>query len=73
MKSQVSFCFDGEHNKQPIIDILRNRLKGLKYEVKKENDFVYRIYVASDGDEQTTFDVCYGIQDHVVIDHSLTF
>lgn len=70
MFSQVSFKFDGEHNKEFVIRILKERLKGLKYKIEKEGRNVYRIYVASSEGEEKTFEVCYGIQSFVVIDHN---
>jgi len=62
MKSQVSFKFDGLHNKESILHILKQRLEGLKYKIEKEGRDVYRIYVASKEGGNKTFEVCYGIQ-----------
>ncbi len=70
MKSQVSFKFDGSHNKPFIINILKSRLKGFRYKIENESQFVYRIYVASEEGEQRTFDECYKIQCFVVYDYS---
>lgn len=71
MKSQVSFLFDGEHNKQPIIDMLSHNLAGVKYVIKKENKFVYRIFVAANGSVEQTFKECRKIQSNSVIDTSV--
>ena len=68
MKSQVSFKFDGEHNTEFVIKILKNRLKGVKYKIELETRNVYRIYVASIEPKEKTFSVCYGIQCFCVYD-----
>ena len=70
MTSQVSFKFDGKHNQQLIVNILKKKLKGLKYMVEKESQYNYRIYVASLEDEKKTFDVCYSVQSSVVYDYN---
>ena len=70
MKSQVSFKFDGEHNKQGVLNVLNQNLKGLKYKIEKETRNVYRIYVASEEGEDKTFKVCYGIQCFCVRDYN---
>lgn len=70
MTSQVSFKFDGEHNIQLLVSILKQRLKGLKYKIETESRNIYRIYVASLEDKQKTFDVCFGIQCFVVYDYN---
>lgn len=72
MISQVSFKFDGEHNKQPVVSALKQRLKGLKYEIEAEGRNVFRIYVASLEDKEKAFSVCYGIQCFAVYDHGRT-
>lgn len=68
MTSQVSFKIDGEHNKAPLISILKNKLKGLKYKIEHENEYVFRVYVASSEDKKKTFNVCYNIQCFSVYD-----
>lgn len=70
MKSQVSFVFDGEHNKQGILNVLNQNLKGLKHKFEKEGRNVYRIYVAAKESEKKTFEVCYGIQCFCVKDYN---
>jgi len=70
MKSQVSFKYDGSHNKELIVKILKSRLKGLKYKVEQEVSNVFRIYVASTESEEKTFSVCYGIQCFCVLDYN---
>ena len=68
MKSQVSFKFDGSHNKQPIVDLLNNRLPGMKYVIEKLSDYVYRIYVVSTAHEAKTLNICQGIQNFAIYD-----
>jgi hypothetical protein len=68
MKSQVSFKFDGEHNKQPVVNILKQRLKGLKYKIETETKNVYRIYVGSSQTTEEVFNICYGIQCFAILD-----
>ncbi len=70
MKSQVSFKCEGEHTKQQIINILTGKLKGFKYIIENENEFVYRIYIASEETEEKTFNICYNIQSNVVFDYT---
>lgn len=72
MKSQVSFKFDGEHNTNLIISILKKRLQSVKYQVEKETRNVFRIYVASTDKKEKTFAVCYGIQCFAVYDFTRT-
>jgi hypothetical protein len=69
-KSQVSFKFDGGHNKNLVVGILQRRLKGLKYKIENESRNVYRIYLASTESKEKTFDVCFGIQCFCVYDFS---
>lgn len=68
MTSQVSFKFDG--NKEPILNLLKQQLRGLKYKIETEGQNVYRIYVASLEDEKKTFDVCSKIQCFAVYDYN---
>jgi len=68
MNSQVSFKFDGEHNKQPIISILGQRLEGLKYKIETNSNNIYRIYVASMESKEKTLNVCRGIQSNAIFD-----
>jgi hypothetical protein len=70
MKSQVSFKFDGSHNQQPVVDVLKSRLKGLKYKIEQETNHVYRIYVASTATEEETLMVCKGIQHYALYDYN---
>ena len=71
MKSQVSFEFDGEHNKDGIANILRMRLTGVRYKFKTIDSRanLHRVFVASD-DKEKTFEVCRGIQCFCVWDNS---
>jgi hypothetical protein len=70
MTSQVSFKFDGEHNKSFLLKTLKSKLKGFKYKIENENSHktVFRIYVASLESAKKTFDVCFAIQCNVVYD-----
>ena len=70
MKSQVSFKFDGEHNKGIVIGILREKLMDFRYKLETEGQNVFRIYVASSESKEKTYEVCYGIQSFVVYDQS---
>lgn len=66
MKPQVSFKFDGEHNKQPIIDLLNQRLVEMEYTIKKSGKNVYEMLVASKGTVEETFLECVKIQTDAV-------
>lgn len=68
MVSQVSFKFDGSHNADPIVSILKKRLQNLKYKIEKEGQFVYRIYVGSTQTKEETLNVCKGIQHFAMYD-----
>ena len=69
MRSQVSFKFDGHHNVTPVLDILRNKLPGLKHKLELSNGF-YTIYVRSSLSKEQTFHACYGIQCFVIYDET---
>lgn len=68
MKSQVSFKFDGQHNKEIIISILKSRLENFKYKIEYEGSHIYRIYVGSSESKEKTMIVCKGIQCYAVYD-----
>ena len=67
MESQVSFKFDGEHNKAPVLAILRKKLEGFRYEMVNEPSCI-KIYVASTQSKEETLNVCKGIQNFALYD-----
>lgn len=69
MKSQVSFKFDGEHNKPYIIKILK-QLKGMKYLIENINNHVFRIYVGAEETEEKVMKICKGMQSSAVYDYN---
>ncbi len=58
MNSQASFVFDGEHHKEAVVAMLRQRLKGLRHLIESSGRFAFRIYVASDETKDETLRVC---------------
>lgn len=69
-RSVVSFKFDGSHNQQPVVMLLRNRLKHMQYTIEHEAQFVYRIYVCADNTPEEIMNVCRGIQSNAVYDNT---
>lgn len=70
MKSQVSFKFDGEHNKKPVISILKSSLKGMRFLIENENKFCFRIYVGALETEEKVLKICRVIQCFSVLDRN---
>lgn len=69
MESQVSFRFDGWHNKPYIIEILK-QLKGMRYTIEMANKYVFRIYVGAEETDEKVMQVCKGMQCFAVFDRN---
>lgn len=73
VNSKVSFVYDGKHNESVIIFILNSHLTNVETLIEKVGDFIFRIYVYADEDEDKIFNVCEKITDRVVYDYNRKF
>lgn len=72
MKSKVSFKFDGIHNKNAIIKILKNNLTNVKTStnILDGANNTYRLFVYAEDDVQKIIKECKAIQNTVFHDIS---